>query len=148
MKKILILIPLFYLSSTSVFSAYQSGENQASTPYVEILTNPYADKLSVYFSFGCFHCMKFMSKNIGGIKQQLKKQKLNIELLEISGMMPYRENRMIEAKRMSKLATIYTQCIADRKGGYAYIDAIEKIVLLAKKSIKVIEIRNSAGKVR
>jgi len=71
------------------------------------------------------------------MKQNLEKKQLNIRLLEIPRMMPYREDRMELARKNSDLATRYTQCIAAEKGPYAYLEALDRITQLARQHVRL-----------
>lgn len=135
-KGVLVAAMLF-LAGVNVCYGSTESVPPSSAPYVEIKTGETAKTLSIYFSLGCFHCIKFLHRGMTWMKQKLEKKQLNIRFLELPRMMPYREGRMQQANKYSDLATRYTQCIAAEKGPDAYLYALNEIMLLARQHVRL-----------
>lgn len=96
--------------------------------------NPNAkNKLEMYFSVGCNHCLDFLDQNIQALKTQADRGSLFIEFVELPGSVSAGRDKNAQGKDAA--ASFILHCVSQRRVPVAYLSSISAVIRAAKKNI-------------
>lgn len=115
-------------------SAASLSDRSANSGGAVLYGNPNAkNKLEMYFSVGCNHCLDFLDQNIQALKTQADRGSLFIEFVELPGAVSAGPDKNAQGKDAA--VSFILHCVSQRRVPVAYLSSISAVIDAAKTNI-------------